>query len=487
MTQLRKSFIHALWLMPVLFFLETSLRRMAEPDLFFYYALVEHYLKTGVWSRTDPFVYTLPNDVLMTAHQWLGYWFYYLPYQAIGWAGPILLKTAIVAIFFLIPLIPYWRRRMAPPTYFVMFWTLAVYIAHHRFRERVSLFGDLFILLLISGLLWCREKRWFWYSLPPLFLVWTQLHPSWPLAWVILVAFFATQHPRHWDRRALICTGLCFLAPLLNPLGVEGYIYPFVFARDIEPYLRQYVVEWLPLTDNRLFEYRFLYLPFLTLGPFVAWRLWQQRRAAAWFEWMMWALALALTLKSVRFGLMAQGIFLLLIVNAELRQPLARTRGFAMAWVTWVTVLVSGTTIFYKEWVSNSWRVPFFDRFEVEATYFPIAAVDSLIAAKPHMHVFNSFGFGGYLAWRWQGDPPIYFHGFSTNFAFYEEFYNRPQYSRENLQKAIDKFDIGIFLLSKLGNDNAFIEILRQHPDWQNIREDQGSVIFAKRDPRVFH
>jgi hypothetical protein len=482
----RKYGVHALWIIPILFLVETAIRRMAEPDLFFYYALVEYYLRTGIWPHTDPFVYTLPKDVLMTAHQWLGYWIFYLPYRLAGWAGPILLKAFFVTLFLSVPLWPLVKRKIPPPPYFVLPWTLAIFIAHHRFRERVSLFGDLLVLLLTAGLLWWRDKRWFWYTLPPAFLLWAQLHPSWPLGWAILGAYFFTRRPSTWKRHQVLCAALCLLMPLFNPLGLEGLLYPFVFARDIEPYLRQYVVEWLPLTDPRLFPFRFLYFPFITLIPFVAWRLWLQRRQAEFLEWIVFALAIALNIKSVRFGLVAQGLFLLLIVHCELRRPLAQTRFMAGRWVVVAAGLLAAVTMFTQEYMSGSWRVPLLDRFQIEEGYFPEEAVDAINRMKPRLHIFNSFGFGGYLAWRWQGDPPIFFHGFSTDFEFYQKYYNDSQYGRAQLDAVIQRYDIGLFLLSKLGNDNAFINILRSHPDWQNIREDGASVIFAKKDPRVF-
>ena len=218
----------------------------------------------------------------------------------------------------------------------------------------------------------------------------------------------------------------------------------------------------------------------------MGWRLWQQRKQAEWFEWFLYLLAFALNAKSVRFGLMAQGIFLMQIVHCEVRKPLAQTRGFAHWWVPWAAAILSLTTAVTKEYMSNSWRIPLWDRFRIETNYFPQDAVDALNVAKPQMRIFNSFGYGGYLAWRWKGEPPIYFHGFSTNFEFYEKYYNGPQYNRGNFDATVKRFDIGVFLLSKLGNDNAFIEILRGHQDWQNIREDDACVIFAKKDPRVF-
>ncbi|MGZ3721630.1 MAG: hypothetical protein ACXVA9_01785 [Bdellovibrionales bacterium] len=483
MNKALRIFGYLIWIIPFFLFLECSVRPVAEPDLFFYFALVEKYLSTGHWPITDPFVYTLPGDSLMTLHQWLGYWVYYLPYQLLGWSGPIILKSTAVLVFFCIPLIPFWLRRKPLPDYFVLVWTLAVFVAHHRFRERVSLFGDLFILLLSAGLVWCSHKRWFWYSLPVLFWAWAQMHPSFPLGWVILAMFFILRPRREWQIYEVAAAALCLVMPVLNPMGLDGTLYPFRFSRDIEPYLRQYVVEWLPLTDSRLFEFRFLYIPFFTMLPLTVWRLWSQRREARLFEWFLLALASALTLKSVRFGLMAQGIFLTLIVNNELRQPLFQ-KSWRWALIPLATICAAITV--YKINLSNRLNLTIAERFYIDTNYFPEASVDALNLMKPQLHIFNSFGYGGYLAWRWQGNPGIFFHGFSTNFKFYEDFYNHPQEGQKELDEVIAKYDIGIFLLSKLGNDDNFIHILDRHQGWQKIREDRAAVIFAKRDARVF-
>jgi hypothetical protein len=112
--------------------------------------------------------------------------------------------------------------------------------------------------------------------------------------------------------------------------------------------------------------------------------------------------------------------------------------------------------------------------------------VDFLDNHMPKMNIFNSFGYGGYLAWRWQGDPKIFFHGFSTNFKFYEENYDDPQTSVEKFNHLTEKFNIGVFLLSRIGNDQPYIQMLERNGNWQKLYEDKAAVIFAKRDPNVF-
>lgn len=486
---MKKWLWHALWLIPLFLLLECAVRPVSEPDIFFYFALVETYLKTGHWPVTDPFVYTLPGDKLMTLHQWLGYWVFYSLYPLMGWAGPILLTAFFILVLISLPLLPFVWRRREPPVYFPLLWTVAVFGAHHRFRERVSLFGDLFTVCLAAGLYWCAERRWFWRLLPVLFLVWAQMHPSYPLGWVILIAYAVLFRAWTWPRERLVCLGLCFVAPFLNPMGVEGVIYPFSFSWNVEPFLRQYIVEWLSLADPRLYEFRFLYLPFVTLIPFglwVLWREWSHRRLRLW-DGFVFVLGLALLIKSVRFGMMAHGLLLVWFAATELRRPIEEQPRWLAGWISLgACAVLSCLVVAVKIGMSPTSLQPISSRFRVDTSYFPEAAVNVLNRNMPHMHIFHSFGYGGYLAWRWQGNPPIFFHGFSTNFKFYEDNYYFPQESRAKLDAVIAKWDIGVFLLSKLGNDNNFIEILARHPDWQLIYQDRACVIFAKRDKRVF-
>jgi hypothetical protein len=472
----------ALWLIPLFLLLDSVLRPVAEPDIFFYFAVIEKYLSTGHWPLTDPFVYSVPTDALMTLHQWLGYWVFYLPFRLLGWAGPIGVTLLVVSALLTLPLLPWWRERRALPFYFPFLWTLEIFVAHHRFRERVSVFGDLFTVLLVGGLLWCKDRRWFWWSLPGLFLLWAQMHPSYPLGWAILIGYFALSGRLSWQRLPLCSTLLCILAPLCNPLGWEGVSYPFHFALTTQPYLSRYVVEWLPLWDERLFQFHFLYVPLFTVVPFLLWRMWSTRFDRTLFELFLLGMAIALNLNSVRFGLLAQGLYLLLVSCIELRlKPAAARSWIALLLTTALAVAVVVT----KQNLSPSpgWGR---ERFTIDTSYFPVRAVDELERLHPQMHIFNSFGFGGYLAWRWGGNPPIFFHGFSTNFPFYESNYNFAQESQAHLQAIVDKFDLGVFLISRLGNDNNFIELLDRNPGWQKIYDDGIAVIFARRDPRVF-
>jgi hypothetical protein len=469
------------WLAPILLLLEIGVRPIFEPDLFFYFALAEHYLKTGAWVTNDPFVYTLPNDPLMTLHQWLGYWLFYIPYLLMGWAGPILVKTIMIMAFFFLPLIPfYFSRRPVPPA-LALAWSVAVFIGHHRIRERVSLFGDFFALALSAGLLWRSQSRWFWRSLPVLFLTWAQIHPSYPLGLVILLVFCLCDWRLVREMGAWRWMLAAVAVTIVHPLGMEGLLYPFTFSVKIEPYLSHHVMEWLPLWDQRIFPYVFLYLPLITFIPWITWRFSLRRGLRQSFIIALFMLAIILMVKSVRFGLLAQGIFLLILVEQERLEPIR------LRWQpSWLIAAICAGLVWYKADTSPWVGRPLGERIGIDQIRLPVEATELLTRARPRMRIFNSFAYGGYLAWRWQGQPPVFYHGFSTNFRFFEDNYLEPMTSQEKLEALIREFDLGVFILTKTGYDGDYIELLSRNERWQRLFEDAGTVIFIKRDPRVF-
>ena len=476
---MKKAMTAVLAFATVMFGLELTLRPVSEPDLFFYFAVIERYLRDGVWPHIDPFLFPLADEPLYTLHQWLGYSLFYLPFRALGWSGVVLEKTLLVCALFTLPLWIYRNRRLALPALWPVFWTLTLFSTHHRFRERASLWGDLCLEILAAGLFFWREQKWFWRGMPLLFVLWAQVHPSYPLGFALLF-FFICVEPR-LAREKWIFISLSFLAPLLNPMWIEGYLYPFRFAIESGPELKKNIMEWLPLWDPRARPFVFLYIPFFSLVPWLLYRIWQAgwRRHLWGFAIVLFSVALAAG--SIRFGLSAQLLLLLLFVYLENEHPLEISLG-SLALSAVVVLGVLWLKVPASPWVQR----PLSDRFGIDALDVPVEAAEFIHSHPPEMKIFNSFKYGGYLAWAWQGRPPIFFHGFSTNFKFFDENYLAPQENAAALSSLIQRFDLGVFVLSKSVYDQDFIRLLEKRDDWQILWQNRETVIFARRDPRVF-
>jgi len=466
-----------LWIFPIVFLFESALRPVGEPDIFFYFALVERYISTGQWPTIDPFVYTpIQVEGYYTLHQWLGYWLLYLPYWLGGWTGLILFKSLLLGFALALPL---WVSRAkgwrwSDP----MLWTLAIFAGHHRFRERASLFGDLFLEILLLGLLFWNKQKWFFRSLPVLFLFWAQIHPSFPLGWLI-IGLFALVNWREAIRDGWMkWMALTLVTPFLNPNGWRGVLYPFQFNLEVQPYLKKYIMEWLPLYDERVYPFVFLYIP-LVLGLALAvYMLARRTWRSSLFVYAVLGVAMVFMVQSVRFGF--TGVLMLLclwvyVAPEERRVVWPGLMRVALALTVMLAILAA-------RFVNSPYlRLPLSERFGLDFR-MPVAAAKFLKEKPLQGAIFNSFGYGGYLAWAWQGSPPIFFHGFSTNFRFYERTYSHAQESPENLNKLIQDFGIRHFLLSKSMNDSEFIQFLQQRSDFALIYQDDEAVIFSKKN-----
>lgn len=473
MVDFRSRFIvPALFLIPFALILDACLRPITEPDIFFYLALVKKYLSTGIWPQTDPF-WIVPNQPLHSLHQWLGYWLFYVAHSLAGWAGIIWLKTLVILIFFGLPLFLIWY--LYRDSKWTLGWgftaglfTLTIFSTHHRFRERASLFGELAVELLVAGLLFFSQRKWFWWVLPVLFWVWAQLHPSYWLGFAILAVYAAL----HWREVPYWSVILSVAVPALHPNGWEGYTYPLSFAAETQKALTQHVYEWMPLWDVRIRPFLFLYIPYFSLVPLNIY-LWWRSKSRNWFALLLIALSTFMMTKSVRFGLSAQLILLLTMVEL-----VRGFKGWKFSWLANVFFFSLGVAAFgLRLYASPNWRGG--ERGLTLSYEIPVKAAQELKSEVQPLRAFNSFQFGGYLAFEWQGDPKVFMHGFITDFNFYERKYQAVQYSRETLDATVNEFQINGFLLSKAGPDIPLIQLIAEHPDWTVLYQDRGSVVFV--------
>ncbi len=464
------------WLVPIILLLDACLRPLAEGDLFFYLALVNKYLAAGEWPTADPFL-LVSTQPLHSLHQWLGYFAFYFSYWAGGFAGPILFKTLMVSLMFILPFLKLWPRLKTQlgGLWEAGFWsglfTLVIFSGHHRFRERASLFGELAVELLVMGLLFARRNRIFHFLLPVGFWLWAQLHPSFLLGLVILIAFMIFNR-REIPLWALIAS---LGAPLIHPNGVEGYNYPIRFAIETQPYLARHVFEWLPLWDERIFAFLFVYIPFLTLGPLVAWLIFRFQKQNRFAVFLL-VLSVYMMASSVRFGLSGQLILLILAVYLAQDHQIFRYKKTAGALSLSLGALALFLRLQHSPYLTSSLN----ERLAL-SNEVPVAAAQTLRASQGSPRIFNSFKYGGYLAFAWGGDPPLFWHGFSTDFDFFEHNYLAPQESRAQLDRLVSEFDINAFLLTKTGSDLGYIRLLEAHPDWDLLYQDSEAVAFVRK------
>jgi hypothetical protein len=476
---IHRFFAIALGLLAGFFAFDLWLRPLGDPDLFFALALKSQYDLTGRWPSVDPFV--VNGSTLVSQHQWLSHWAWGTVFERWGVAGPILLKSVILLFLLgLVFFVPRMHQRRSAPWHITAasLILLLLFCAHHRFVERAALWSELGLAWSVTGVLFWRHKKWFWWTLPAVFFLWAQLHPGFLLAWLVLLALILfdadntppkTLLPRSTKLKWLTSAGL---VTLLSPLDWTPLFYAIQFSQSHAGELRTQVVEWLPLWSPQIRSHLFLFVPTLVLLPLLVW--------TARGRWALLTLSLLLTAlawSSNRF-VMTQTVVLTILILATLAD---KKPSYVLSYT--LSGLAVGLTAL-KLWHSPTLALPLADRFKFNASFVPSVAARELKAQLPkEFSVLNSFVYGGYLAHVFNGEPKFFFHGFSTDFRLLDEVLAASAKGPEALRPILDTWNVGAILVSKGPQDQDLARSALQLTDWVLVFEDQNSWLLTRRRP----
>ncbi len=400
-----------------------AITRIEDHDAWTHFALGRDLVQRGGFPPHE--ILSFPSAGTHPYHnsEWLFGVAFYLAYAASGIAGIVLLKTLVVVLAFWI----LWQDSrhpgdVEPQTLRHLFVRLAVLLAallvvRHRFVERPDITLMVFLAFTIYAInAYLGAGRRYLYALPLMQLIWANTHPS---ALVGLVPFAAvlgggvllrawevwrrpaSPHSPSWRQLATIAAVLVgvVIAAAANPYRWDVLFLPFRLATDLT-WVRQEVLELQP---PRLANYP---------APFVIVALLTVTIAAYGFiARQLPIVAIGLVLPFVALGLSAvRFVFLLAIVAAPilaryLNAVLDRGQGgwparlslagaSAAAGVAAVAVVCA---LLHVGPLDDERRVT---GLGINERYVPEGALRYLDRRGIDGRLFNSFHWGGYIAWR---------------------------------------------------------------------------------------
>ncbi|MDR3762541.1 MAG: hypothetical protein P4M01_00445 [Acidobacteriota bacterium] len=313
----------------------------------------------------------------------------------------MLLKTALAAITFWVA---YAARRN--------FWTAVVLslVAQYVLVELQPIPIVLSMLLFAVELYLLLSSRRggdvrFLYALPPLFLIWANLHPLFVYGLLLLVLFVAAQaleklypsanpaagsHAQETFLKLCAASGASLFATLLNPFSIHVYedLYATLFSR----------VQFNALADMAAMEFRRpenFVLMLLVMAAFLALGLRRSRdvfslSALALFVMISFRIRRdAWTVVLLSIAVLAECIFV--SGKQEEAEAPGRFSAPSLAGVCGLSVLLLAAAIFHLP--SNAVLT------QRLATAFPVKACDYIRANALPAPVFNSFSWGGFMEW----------------------------------------------------------------------------------------
>lgn len=433
--------------------------------------------QTGAIPTTDPYSFTNAGRPWVV-HEWLFELLSYLGFRALGYNG----LSLVMALVFTATFTLHYLLLRALGAGRVLAGLLVLWSGLLSFML-VTMRPQMFSYLFLAIELWCLylyragERRAVW-LLPPMFLLWVNLHGAWIMGLGTLALFIAgewlnarTRGERAVLRPALGALALGTAAVAVNPQFLAIYLFPLTFIGPGSATMK-YIQEWQAPNFHDFIGYVFglTVLVLVLLGL---------RRPRFDYTLALWTLAFTyLGFSALRH----LPLFALVVLPVLAQQLPAAWRGPERPYrenrltglVNWL--LTAGTvgaiaTVILGNPLAQLGREP-------NLTSYPVAAVAYLRDHPGGGNLLNYDGWGGYLIEELYPtrlvfiDTRVDFYGR----AFLEE-YIAVARLQPNWRAVFQRYDIALVLMPP---DSVLVTALRDDPNWRVVLEDHDAVLLAR-------
>ena len=456
-------------------------RNATDPDLWWHLATGRFIAQHNAVPHTDPFSYTSAGKPWI-AHEWLTDILLYGLYRLGGFAGLIVVFAAVISAAFF-PL----YLRCGPNTYIAGVATVCAALAT---RPVWGVRPQILSLLLTSLWLLILERsehnlKVLWWTLP-LTVLWVNLHAGYALGLALLALLLASewfehkvgeQHSPSRLRMLAIILGLDLLLVPLNPNGTKLYWYPIATLRSTA--MQTYIAEWASPNFHHPEYWPFLLLV-LALFAIAGW----PRVRIRFRDLLLLIVSLVAGLRSTRlipfFVLIAVPIIskqsTKWLQNRKMKQSL---RGHVppLAYKTLNVSIILGMAAFAGVHTAEVIR----QQPQSETQHFPEDAVSRLETHHPAGPIFNSYDWGGYLAWKLYPSVRVFIDGRADVYGdqFLHDFADTYEL-KDDWRKSLNRWHIQTVLIPK---DSALATGLRSAPGWIVWFEGEQAVVLTRSVP----
>ncbi|HKC20804.1 MAG TPA: hypothetical protein VKE27_14370, partial [Candidatus Dormibacteraeota bacterium] len=289
------------------------------------------------------------------------------------------------------------------------------------------------------------------------------------------------EHRMHVRRLAVILGG-SVIAVAATPHFLSLYPYPFQTEGSVAQ--QRLIVEWFSPDFHQVFVRPFEAMVFLLIAGFAL-------RRPSLYEFLLTAVALFLALQSVRnIALFVAATTPVLITTyAGWWKEFAASRKwsfqlpprplFATVTAIVLVVIIGATALRVGDNLSPARQQ------QLDASSYPIGAADWL-AAHPDVgtHMYNQYGWGGYLAYRFYGQKNRRVFIFGEAALMGDPLLN--QYEdvatlRPDWNKILDQYQVDYVVYN---TGEALSNVLETQPGWSIAYRDPVATIFLRTTAR---
>ena len=462
-------------------------RPIVDPDFWWHLRTGQYIFETGTIPRQDIFSHTLQGQPWIT-HEWLTEVILYAIFAIFGQEGLILVFAGIITAAFALSYLQCDGRPYLA-SFVVLLAAIASAVTWGVRPQMLSLLLSA-VFLYILHLHRRGNGKYLWLA-PPLMVLWANLHGSFFLGLVYLVAhilgatldhaFARSQEASHeWKdiRRLTAVTLVTAAAPVLNPNGIRLLVYPFGTLGS--PAMQQYIMEWFS-PDFHLAQFQPFALYVLILLAILG--LSRRRPTTADFIFMVgFGYASLRSARQIPFLVLTTTPMLthqLLYVwrdwglpSLSITRSHARGRTFLVAnWVLLAVLLLGGAALAGHALLGNA---------AAQRDAFPVAAVDFLEESETPGNIYNLYHWGGYLAWRLYPERKVFIDGRADVYgdAFIDEYLQVYQL-REAWQEPLDRYDVSVAIIDQ---GSPLSTMLSERSEWLPAYADEQAVVFTRQE-----
>jgi len=459
-------------------------RNALDPDLWWHLRTGQWIVETGHVPHSDPFSFTRAGHAWIS-HEWLSEVVFYQLWKHGGAAALILFSAIITTAGFILLYLrcPGKRHWAAAAT------ALGALASAPSWGVR----PQMFTFTLASLLLWLLEsgeyhpKLLLW--IPPLFLLWLNLHAGFALGPALLLAYAVgllletavgnTPWPeaRPILLRVLLLLVACLALVPLNPSGAQLYRYPFDTLRSSG--MRSFIAEWFSPDFHQS-----LYRPFLLVWLLLLTALAISRSRPKGRVIVPLLLTAFAALDAVRhipiFILVAIPVIAAALpVNAAslaAAQRLPRSPRFRLLFNTVILVPIALFALV-------NWVILARNQETREAELFPKKAVSFLRAGNYPQRIFVYYDWGGYAIWKLYPEYRVFVDGRADLYGddLLDQFKTAVRL-QTGWRDVLDRWQVETVLVP---TSSALAQALLLDPNWHAAFSDSKAIILLRAHPAV--
>ncbi|MBU0649854.1 hypothetical protein KKG63_01475 [Patescibacteria group bacterium] len=445
-----------------------------DPDFGWHYRYGEYIVEHARILRANVFSYTF-TDYRWANSYWIAQALLYLTHHYLGhvWAGLVFaVPLSALTLFYVYNL----SKKFRLPGVLALFVSLLLLLefSQNGITGRPMYFSSLFLMFLVSVLLMDDIKKFWW--LPPLFLLWANMHADFVLGLFVL-GLYVAENLLIKRKLAAAAVGLLSVsATLLNPFGFELWR---TLLKESHPYQFNHISEWVPVASENL-PYFLVYCA--VLGLIVTALVGARHKLPFWYVLALGFFCI-FAVRSQYFLRVAVIIsaYVLLVFWApyfnDIKKLLSidlisRLRVGLNAFL--LLSVFSAAALFATE-IRESTD----DNYWVERQGYPQQALDFAVAHGITGRVFNYYGWGGYIIWQYpeiktfvDGRMPSWRAGGKSVFEDYINIVDAPD-ANINL---LDNYNIRWIIYP---TDSRFANYLKTSDRWQEVYSDNYAAVFV--------